>query len=140
MTTLANALAKHMEHELTKFSYLTALLDEEGMKYDILPSNSKISILVSAKNQSKMTFRIETSDKGYILFPVYTTTEHLHKVALKKIERVYAETIIDNIHRISNNYLKEMFKHFREEEAWMKRRKLLHKKEYLNDLKHGVVV
>ncbi|MCQ9281728.1 hypothetical protein NQ129_08060 [Priestia aryabhattai] len=138
MTNLASALAKHMEYELTKLSYLTALLDDEGVTYKVLPWHSKVKILID-KPHDGLSFEIETCEYGYKLSPVYVS-EMFGRLEFKKIERVYAETIIENIKRISENRPQETFKHIKRKRAWEKKRKLLHKKEYLNDLKRGVVV
>ncbi|MBY0214125.1 hypothetical protein [Priestia aryabhattai] len=138
MTNLASALAKHMEYELTKLSYLTALLDDEGITYKVLPWHSKVKIFIG-ESYDGLSFKIETCEYGYKLSPVYVS-ETFGRLEFKKIERVYAETIIDNIKRISENRPRETFKHIKRKREWEKKRKLLHKKEYLNNLKHDIIV
>lgn len=139
--TLINALVRHIDHELGSFTYLTSLLDEEHIKYTFLPNNSKIKILIEEDFVRGLTFQIETTEDGYKLSPTYIDWRFGYaKNDLKPITRVCAETIIDNIYRITYNIDATIDKHIAEKEAWKQRRKLLHKKEYLNDLKHGVVV
>ncbi|MBK0009901.1 hypothetical protein IAE23_25860 [Bacillus sp. S35] len=133
MTNLASALAKHMEYELTKLSYLTALLDDEGITYKVLPWHSKVKIFIG-ESYDGLSFKIETCEYGYKLSPVYNSRT-LGRLEFREIERVYAETIIDNIKRISENRFKETFKHIKRKKEWEQKRKLLHKKEYLEDVK-----
>ncbi|WP_432694185.1 hypothetical protein ACRBU7_03960 [Priestia aryabhattai] len=139
--TLINALVRNVDHELSSLSYLTSLLDEDNIKYTFLPSNSKIKILIEEDFVRGLTFQIETTEDGYKLSPTYIDWSFGYsKTDLKSINRVCAETIIDNIYRITYNIDAVMDKHMEEKEAWRQKRKLLHKKEYLNNLQNEYAV
>ncbi|WP_337133854.1 hypothetical protein [Priestia megaterium] len=138
MTNLANALAKHMEYELTQLSYLTALLDEEGIRYRFLPRNSKVIIFIGNFMEG-LSFEVETCEYGYKLSPKYVDGKYCC-TNLKTIERSYAETIIDNIWKIIRNVDFMVDKRKKEIEAWKRKLNTLHKKEYLEDVKNEYAV
>lgn len=138
MNKLVDALAINFNREMFALKDLIFAIEDSNMEYDILSEGHKVQVKV-VMNPARLQclrFTIETSDKGYKLFPYFIGKRNgkFYKAEMKMIERVQEQTIVNNIKRIFENIEDELRKHDMEIQAWKEKRKELHREELFRDL------
>lgn len=132
---LQSVLSRKMQHEFEKYAELINALEKEGYNCSVSTAiNQNIEIIVRIGKALTFCFRIITTPKGYKLTANYRDWRNNISVDFKVVERVYPETIVDNLNRIAEDPGHYLNEYFNQRNEWAIRRQELRKNQVLKNL------
>ncbi|MBU7593547.1 hypothetical protein [Metabacillus halosaccharovorans] len=130
-TELLKVLFQQMKQERAALAHMIELLEDDGFNPEIFVREQKVYIYIECDDSH---YSIETTSKGYKLVASYVDWDYGETHDIKVIERVHAETIINNINLIGENldYYYDMY--LIEKAEWKQRRKQLRRNQVIKEL------